>query len=323
MSEVQGVEEARNESHYEAVMRHVFDVKTAAGALVEKYVNGKYYSIVNYAREVWGSVPSYMLEDTWVDYDRGPKSTVLAALIAENYMVYLRHRKMKNYLISVVGVGGSGKTTYSVLSCIGAYMLAGVSRDKAVKLVSSSIFFNLEGFINGLKWILENNIWVPCIIADDIGEWLPKYWREIGLTGVVHFFSLLDQAKDWVGVIVFTARSFKGSVAKNIRDKSDYIVDASEEVLDMHRLDIFQWYRNQDWSEKDTKAKLRRMLYLDPVPATVKMPDEIWRTMMETRRLLARKSLDYLDNLIDILPRIEEEMIEKLVRKARQDNRTK
>jgi len=304
-----------DQAHYERVMRHILDVKTATSALARYYARGKYVPVVSYAREVWGFVPSYLLEDHPIDYDRGMKSTVLAALIAENYLIYLKHRKMKNILLSIVGTGGSGKTTYSILSCIGAYMLAGVEKNAAVQLVSSSVFFELEGFVSGIKNIIKSNVWVPCIIADDIGEWLPKYWKDVGMTGIIHFFNLLDQAKDWVGVIIFTARSFKGSVAKNIRDKSDLIVDASEELIDLHRLDIFQYYRNQDWGEKDTKAKRERMLYLDPVPATAKMPDEIWRTMMDARRKLAEKSLDYLEKLVEMLPAIEEEAIAKLARR--------
>ena len=301
---------------YEALMRHIFDVKTITSELAKYYAKKKYGYVVRYARELWGFVPSYLMEDIPLDVNRGMKSTVLTALIAENYLIYLRHRKMKNILVSIVGIGGSGKTTYSVLSCIGAYMLLGESYKMALNLVRSSIFFDLESFINGIKSIINNNIWVPCIVADDIGEWLPKYWREVGLTGVIHFFGLLDQAKDWVGVIIFTARSFKGSVAKNIRDKSDYIVEASEEILDMHRVDLFQWYRNQDWSEKDTKAKLERMIYLDPVPATAKMPDEIWKAMNKTRRELARKSIDYLENLVQVLPQIEKEALERIMKKA-------
>jgi|GEM_PF-2818264 len=301
---------------YTRLMRHVFDVKNASSQLVEYYLRGHYASIINYAVDAWGFVPTFLLEDAPLDLERGSMTTVLSAFIAENYLVYLRHRKMKNLVVSIVGIAGSGKTTYSVLSGLGAYRLVGVPWKLAYKLTAESIYFDLESFVRGVKRIIRTNTRIPFIIADDIGEWLPKYWRELGLTAVTSFFNLLEQAKDWVGVIIFTAKSFEGSLTTPLRDKSDYIVDASDQILDMHRLDIFEWYLRKDWSKQDTKAKKKRMQFLDPAPATFKMPDEIWSTMLAKRRNLAERNIELLENMLEALPDIERRIIEKMKRKA-------
>jgi len=97
-------------------------------------------------------------------------------------------------------------------------------------------------------------------------------------------------------------------------------VEAKEQILDMHRLDTFEWYRQQDWSEKDSKQKMKRMLYLDPIPATIKMPDEIWHHMRAIRRELADKSIERLEKFAELLPLVESQVLEKMAKKYLKDS---
>ena len=301
------------------LLQHIYRVKSNAAALAKYYVDGKYSVIVNYVKNVWGSVPTFELENDAVSLDAGARELVLAANIAENLVLYSKYRKMKNVITTIVGIGGSGKTTYAIASCIGAYMMYGYTYEEALALTSQSIFFDLESFLNALKQLINNNVWTPCIIADDVGEWLTKYWRDVRLMGAIHFFNLLDQAKDWTGHLIFTARSFEGSIAANIRQKSDIIVDASEQILDYHRLSVFEFYLKKDYSEKDTSAKKKRMLYLDAIPATLKMPDTIWDTMMSIRRKHAGKSIEMLEKLIEALPKLQEKYLKRLEEKLSEE----
>jgi len=218
------------------------------------------------------------------------KKLLLAALIAERYMLALARERLKQLTISIIGEeGGSGKTTYAILSAYGAMRLAGFSREEAWSIVERNTFFYPLDLVDYAKQLVKDKLWTPFIILDDVGAHISKYWVLSGETHWLEFFRVLDQMKDWCGVLILTARS-QGSMPKRLREISKIIVDASETLFPTHTvLSVFKFYFADEYGKLSRK---RRPYFVDVLPPTARMPDNLWAKMMEERRKTQLASLE-------------------------------
>lgn len=207
---------------------------------------------------------------------------LLAALIAERYALKSARGLLKHLTVAIVGVGGSGKTTYSILSAYGAMLLVGLSRERAMNAVVRNTFFEPLEFVEYVKSLVSEERWVPFIILDDVGAQISKYWMHIGQRYWAHLFSVLDHLKDWCGVLIMTARAFE-SIPARLRELADYVVEASESRLPSGTvLDVFKFYTYSDYAR--WRRRRAGLLYVDVLPPSVKMPKELWNRMLEVRK---------------------------------------
>jgi len=239
------------------------------------------------------------------------KKLLLAGLIAERYILARSRGRLKQLTISIIGEGGgSGKTTYAILSAYGAMRLVGFSREEAWRIVERNTFFYPLDLIGYARHLVEGKLWTPFIILDDVGAHISKYWMLLGETHWLHFFRVLDQMKDWCGVLILTARS-QGSMPKRLREASEIVVSASETLLPTHTvLSVFKFYLADEYGKLSRKRKPH---YIDVLPPTAKMPDNLWAKMMEERRETQLTSLERFKE------RLERKREREKKRKAREE----
>jgi len=259
----------------------------------------------------YGFVPKDDYAEIEIDESSYSK-LLLAGLIAERYTLARDRGRLKQLTVSIIGEeGGAGKTTYAVLSAYGALRLLGFSSEEAWRIVERNTFFYPLDLVEYAKQLIEARLWTPFIILDDVGAHISKYWVYLGETHWLHFFRVLDQMKDWCGVLIMTARS-QGSMPKRLREISKVVVDASEVLLPTHTvLSVFKFYPADEYGKLSRK---RRPHFIDILPPTAKMPDSLWNKMMEERRKSQITSLAKLKAEL-------EERREKAERKTRRRKR--
>jgi len=248
------------------------------------------------AYEKYGFVPKDDYAEVEIDESSYSK-LLLAGFIAERYILARDRGRLKQLTISIIGEeGGAGKTTYAVLSAYGALRLLGFSREEAWRIVERNTFFYPIDLVDHARQLVENRLWTPFIILDDVGAHISKYWMLLGETHWLHFFRALDQMKDWCGVLILTARS-QGSMPRRLREISKIIVDASETLFPTHTvLSVFKFYFADEYGKLSRKRKPH---YIDVLPPTAKMPDRLWSKMMEERRRTQLSSLTKLKEKLE------------------------
>jgi len=299
-----------NESKFKSLMHTIREIKLLHANYAQLYRKNR-LAAIDLARRIYGTVTTTAYETEEVRPD-STTQLFLAALIAERYLLKKYRNKLKHATISIVGMGGAGKTTYSVLSAFGALKLLGFSDHDALKIVDELTFFTSADFVKYARKLVEERLWVPFIILDDIGSQISKYWIFLGQHYWSYLFSVLDQLKDWCGVLILTARSSK-SIAAHLRELSDLYATASEVDIDNNVLDVFIFSDTEEKAKSKTYGK-----FLDVLLPSAEMPDTMWNRMLETRRETGKKRLEALDETLDLMPIIEERKMRKLKEKLEQ-----
>jgi len=258
----------------------------------KRYIDGGKEVLIRIIRENWNSVVTYLYEDVKDNPSINTK-LLLSNIIAERLLIARNSGKLKHMAISVVGMAGSGKTTYVVRSGIGALMISGMKYEDALSMTEKLVFFEPYSLITFIKELLVRRKWVPFIIIDDIGSQISKYWVFLGQKYWSYLFSVLDQLKDIVGVLISTARSFD-NIPNRIREISDIVADMVEVDLGGVIVDRIEFYKQRDYKKS---GKEKKMLFLDAIPPTAKMPDELWKRMMETRRKIGIARIEEIEKL--------------------------
>ena len=266
--------------------------------------------LLKIVKDGWKKIPTFLYENVNGDLETN-KKLVLASMIAERYLIKRYTGKLKHVSIALVGLAGSGKTTYALRSSIGALMIAGYDYETARSIASKLIFFEPMSLIDFITELLKNKKWAPFIIIDDIGSQISKYWVLLGQHYWSHLFSVLDQLKDIVGVLITTARKFT-SIPNRIREITDIIADFQELDIESYVVDRIEYYLLDDYTTS-SKKKREKMLYLDAIPPTAKMPDDVWEAMMESRRAVGIKRLTDIKRLMEMSREKFEEKISKQV----------
>ena len=263
---------------------------------------------IELARKIWGHVVSYRYEDVPINENSYTK-LMLASIIAERLL--LKHHKnlYKHVTISIIGLGGAGKTTYSVLSAYGALRMLGVPRSKALSMEGALTFFSAKEFVDFAYQLINQRKWVPFIIIDDVGSQISKYWIFLGQYFWAYLFSILDQLKDWCGVLIMTARSFN-SIPARMRELTDLVVEAKEVDMDGIILDLFFYYMYDDYVSM--KRKQDGLKYIDVMLPVVKMPDHLWERMVEIRRATGLERMTIIKEAVEIQPKLELLRLQKI-----------
>lgn len=270
-------------------MKAITDIKqlhVKTGARIE----GEH--IVVLLRRVWGELPTFLYEEP-SNVERAVRYLLLSAFIAERWVLKLCRDIKKQMTVSIVGHGGSGKTTYAVYSGIGAALLLGMNYSEALELTRNLLFFDPVEFTEVVNRLSGRKEWVPFLILDDVGAQISKYWMTTGERYWAKLFKVLDLLKDICGVFIMTARSFEGIPAR-MREISDYEVYFMEvavggggEVPVSIALWIPRMYAPKRISARSGYASLFAAANMyDAIPPALKMPQEIWSEMEDARRAI-------------------------------------
>ena len=296
---------------------HIYVSKVEHNRFVKIYRERPASVIENLMARKYGKRITYRYEDLDTHFTVFAPRMLLANLIAERFLLFYARRILKNITISIVGMGGAGKTTYSIMSSIGALLLLSrvydeFTGDRIHLLVSSMTFFEPVGMVSTIKRMIEEQKWSPFIIVDDIGSQISKYWIFLGQHFWAYLFSVLDQVKDWCGSLILTAKSLN-SIPGRLREISDIVVEAREVTTENGIVaDVFEYYRYEDYvSSHSRSSRLKKVMYVDVMPPTTRIPDDLWERMMEIRRATGIRRLGLIEKSIKALPEIEKSRIKK------------
>ncbi len=179
-----------------------------------------------------------------------------------------------------MGPGGSAKTTYAYWGVTAALTRLGL-QDR----YPWQEWFILDA--ETLREKLREKSYYPALLLDDIGSFIPKYWVWLkGERKWVYLFSIIDQAKDFTGAIVMTARSTK-SVAARFREIAEYVIEARKIVVGRHVFTVFKW----------KEASTDEVTGVDVLPPTMKLPGEVWEWMNERRYELRLQRLEEMERM--------------------------
>ncbi|MEM2569224.1 MAG: hypothetical protein QXT67_04720 [Candidatus Bathyarchaeia archaeon] len=273
--------------------------------------------LINIYRNKWGdeNLIDYSYNKVIGSLDKRACATLLSLLMSERRILAQERGLLKHLTVAIVGLKGSGKTTYSVVSSGGALMLSSLfkmSESEVADILSNLVFFEPENFVEFVRFnLLENKEWVPMVVLDDVGGQISKYWIHIGEKYWSYLFSVLDHLKDWCGVLVLTATSFSAIPAR-LRDIVDIVVEASEIDVNGYIMDLFVFFRR----DKYLPGARKTPIYIDVAPPTLLMPDKLWDKMINTRRELGQKRLD---RVLDEIKKAKTEMERKRIRRDRED----
>ena len=248
--------------------------------------------------EAWGSLD---IRDE-PDLD-GAVYLRLAQIVALISLMRYRLKVYKNLKVVVEGRSGIGKTTYSILSLYGALRILGLERDEAWWLSSRLTFLSPVDFAYLMLYAVRKGVYIPCVILDEAGLQLSKYWLWLGREARLAFsalFEMLDLVKDYIGVLILTSPTHE-NIAKRLRDICDFIVPGDEyvernigyTVWALTRRSLL-YYETYSYPHRRIlkKAKLDySVLTVDVTPASIRLPREIWRRHLEDRRRYIEKRL--------------------------------
>jgi len=277
---------------FERLMEFVDRVKQEAAYVAERVARGYNIQLIQRAREVWGVVQTIRREPVPVR-EISLKRLLLSAWIAESWLLAGCRREFIHSAVAIIGQGGAGKTTYAILSVIGAALLMGWDWGYAKEFVKEVMVVTPDEILNKLRWIAEERRWLPVLLIDDIGAQISKYWAWLGETWWSNVFSLMDQLKEFIGVLVLTARSLE-SIPKRLREIVDWVVEAKvtrfreNDVL----LTVLYWYSAEEYLTKGYRRRKRaRVSFVDVFLPGARMPDDVWRRLVDIRIETARRRL--------------------------------
>jgi len=248
--------------------------------------------------EIWGSLD--------IHDEPNPDRAVylkLAQIIALISLMRYRLRVYKNLKVVVEGRSGIGKTTYSILSLYGALRILGLDSDESWWLTSRLTFMSPIDFAYLMLYAVKKGVYIPCVILDEAGLQLSKYWLWLGREARLAFsalFEMLDLVKDYVGVLILTSPTHE-NIAKRLRDICDFIVPGDEYVEKSIGYTVWAltrksllYYETYSYPHRKIlkKAKLDySVLTVDVTPTSIRLPREIWRRHLEDRKRYIEKRL--------------------------------
>ena len=207
-------------------------------------------------------------------------NTLLARYIAQIAWLAMERGLYENHIILITGPGGSAKTTYAYWAIVAALSRLGL-RER----YPWPSWFILDA--ETLRGKLKERSYYPALLLDDVGSFIPKYWVWLrGERKWVYLFSIIDQAKDFTGAIVMTARSTR-SVAARLREIAEYVVEARKMVVGRHVFIVFKW----------KEASTDEVIGVDVLPPTMKLPQDVWEWMSERRYELRLKRLEEMERM--------------------------
>ena len=207
-------------------------------------------------------------------------NTLLARYVAQIGWLAKERGLYENHVILIVGPGGSSKTTYAYWA-----ITAALARLGLIERYPWPEWFILDA--ETLREKLREKNYYPALLLDDVGSFIPKYWVWLkGERKWVYLFSIIDQAKDFTGAIVMTARSTK-SVAARFRDIAEYVVEARKIVVGRHVFTVFKW----------TEASTEDIVGVDVLPPTLRLPENVWTWMNEKRYELRLKRIEEMEQV--------------------------
>ncbi len=270
----------------------------------------------NIGRGIWGSLKVGREESDEV-YDRA-MLLHLARIIAQIGTLKMKYGIMKNARIVIAGRSGIGKTTYAILSLYGASRLLGLDRADAWRLTIALTFMDIVEFAKFMKFIVDEDIYLPAVIIDEAGLALSKYWILMNRRVRKAFpliLEIFDLIKDWIGTLILTSPT-EENIAKRFRDIRDYLIIGDEFslprelewftvwVLTRKRLRYYEALSIPDRTVL-RKAKLEDMpIYIDVIPSTIKLPREYWEMHREARKNMVSTRLE---SFLELMEMIEEE----------------
>lgn len=258
----------------EDTLNRISKAKAAHTILSDIYSKGRASIIYKIHTAKWGA-PTATDYHRVFNIDSSPVERTLLSLIIAERALLAKRGMLKHATIAIVGLAGSGKTTYSVSSMVGASRILGIGDAH----IYSYVFFDPIDFIDFVRSRLESRTWVPAVVIDDVGAQISKYWIWLGHRWWAHLFSILDHIKDWCGVMIMTAGSFS-IIPSGLRDKIDLVVEANEVMYGRYVMNVFTWYRRDKY-----RMKMRGVpIYIDVMPPTMMMPKGVWSSMLEKRR---------------------------------------
>ena len=275
-----------------ALLSQVDSVKVAAVLEKDRYTPGE---IEKRFKTLWGRPPDPVYTPSLDETLEAMKRTYLAAVIAELY-AYRRYLDTYSHtVVSIVGPGGTAKSTFAFLASVAALEMVGMDRDEAMRTVREWFIRSLREMVSKTKRLIEEGGYTPVIILDDFSAFVPKYWLHMKMYAVAKLFSLLDLMKDYTSITLVTGRAFE-SIAKRLREISQIVVKMEKVALRPGLHVILATYHAVD---TDTARPLKKPYALDVLPVTIKMPAEIWNEMMRDRREYAKKVIGELEAAIE------------------------
>jgi len=249
--------------------------------------------IVDIYTKTWGAPPPTSLAEGEQPPPELFKRTVLSAMISYSYILKVCCNTYKHITVAIVGPAGHGKTTYAVMSAIGSILYIyddlyrrNIDYGKAVATAAEYTFFDAEKFTEHLKKLLERDTWTPFAVLDDIGSEISKYFHWMGEKRWAYLFSILDQVKERIGVLVLTAREHE-AIPKRLREISDYVATVTQRMMPPHHYVEILWYSGRDYGKKRAKP-----IYIETMPPHTKMPDQVWQAMLARRKEIGIKRIE-------------------------------
>ncbi|RLE53985.1 MAG: hypothetical protein DRJ40_11810 [Thermoprotei archaeon] len=300
----------------ESVERRVLKVREVCSRFTRENVNAGYSVLIALQKQVnRDEITRLVLHgqdmdairrfvSIWkLDFTQALANLRLARKIFEVTRVRVLRNMWKHRLVTITGARGLGKTTYAIWSMfIATKLLAGPETPNELiwDFVINNIFWDLREFMLFVERLYEENIFTPCVLIDDAGIHLTKYWifRQKMLS---KFLQLFDLYKDVFGVMILTT-PYELNIAKRVRDLVDVWIYGEEYTLGTvypetavavwyhtrQTVHLSQPHRNPGFRE----VKLTRALIdIDVTPASLKIPDSIWVKMQELRRSVAMSSI--------------------------------
>ena len=179
--------------------------------------------------------------------------------------------ELRNEMLALEGEGGLGKSSY-------AWWLA--------RIVGGRLVTSVEELADAVEEAAVKGKWFPVLVLDDVAAMVSKYWvwdRE-ERDKWKHFFKVLDYAKDWAGVVLFTARDYRG-LAKRFRELVTYIGRMRRLVINHdYIIDVIEWRREGR----------REIVYLDVLWPGLRIPSDEFQRILEERRRRALEAVEAL-----------------------------
>jgi len=261
------------------LMVEAYKAKQEARELAKLYALNRFAELVARFREMYGGI----VDATYSSVRLRERRTLLSHLIVERWI--LRKRGIYKHLtVAIVGPGGAQKTTYAVNSGIQALRAMGYPE----RAIERLLLLDADSIISTVEELLREGKWVPFLIFDDIGAIISKYWLWIAEDRAWHyFFSILDQVKDWCGVIIMTARDEK-SIPSRMREIVNVVIEADEAITHGAAIVFMKYFPPR------SRRRSENVILLDMYPPTATMPEWIWREMLRKRRELGMRRIEKL-----------------------------